>query len=155
MRSQRGSSPPTSTTTEECSPWRKAAGTRFASRCRRAVRRERSPIRTRTPFPGKAPEMGAHSATPLTTTPAPTQPSSSASAATALVFKAAPSTATSRRASPSGKDGAEALGLQHLDHHIAMIALNLDHAILHRAADAAALLECPRELLQRHVVDRH
>ena len=36
-----------------------------------------------------------------------------------------------------------------------MIALNLDHAILHRAADAAALLEFPRELLQPHVVDRH
>ena len=59
-----GLSPPTSTTTEGYSPWRKAAGTRFASRCRRAVRRERSPIRTATPFPGKATEMDARPATP-------------------------------------------------------------------------------------------
>src|SRR4051794_34958856 len=40
-----------------------------------------------------------------------------------------------------------------------MVALELDHAVLDRAADPAALLQAPRELLQavvgeRHVVDR-
>src|SRR5450755_3487178 len=36
-----------------------------------------------------------------------------------------------------------------------MVALNLDHATLDRATDAAALLELARELLQPRIVDRH
>ncbi len=36
-----------------------------------------------------------------------------------------------------------------------MIALDLDHAVLYRAPDTAALLQFPRELLQPRVIDRH
>jgi hypothetical protein len=63
------------------------------------------------------------------------------------------------RYSAAGGDDVVAVGLQHVDDRVAVIALELDHAVLDRAADAAALLQAPRELLQavvgeRHVVDR-
>src|ERR1700756_2909370 len=60
-----------------------------------------------------------------------------------------------RYASASGQDGRVALGLQDLDHRVAVVALDLDDAILDRAADAAALLEPARELLELRVVDGH
>ena len=44
--------------------------------------------------------------------------------------------------------GVVAVGAQDLDHDVAVVALQLDDAVLDRAADAAALLQAPGELLQ-------
>ena len=48
-----------------------------------------------------------------------------------------------------------ALAAQHLDDHVAVVALELDDAALRRAADAAALLQAPGELAEAGVVERH
>src|SRR5688500_7538087 len=48
-----------------------------------------------------------------------------------------------------------ALRLELADHDVAVIALYLDHAVLRRAATAAAPLDLPRELAQRSLAERY
>ena len=57
--------------------------------------------------------------------------------------------------SAAGEHHVVALAAQHLDDHVAVVALQLDHAVLGRAADAAALLQLPGQLAQAGVVERH
>src|SRR3954468_14483839 len=56
--------------------------------------------------------------------------------------------------SAAREDDVVALGAEHLDDRIAMIALQLDDPLLGRAADAAALLEPAGQRLQPGVVQR-
>ena len=64
------------------------------------------------------------------------------------------STATCRFASASGEDRCVPLGLEDLDDDLAVIALDLDHTVFHRATHAAPLLELARQFLEARVVDR-
>src|SRR4051812_3570516 len=48
----------------------------------------------------------------------------------------------------AGEDHLVALRAQHLDHDVAMVALNLDDPVLGRTTDATALLQPPGERLQ-------
>ena len=59
-----------------------------------------------------------------------------------------------RRRSAAGEHDVVAVGAQDLDDRVAVVALELDHAVLGRAADAAALLEPPGERLQLGVAER-
>jgi hypothetical protein len=60
-----------------------------------------------------------------------------------------------RRAALTAREhGVVAVGAQDLEHRVAVVALQLDDAVLDRAADAAALLQAPGELLEAGVVER-
>src|SRR5215213_533830 len=59
-----------------------------------------------------------------------------------------------RPRSAAGQDDVEAVGAQHVDDDLAMVALKLDHAVLDRAADAAALLQPAGQRTQPGVVER-
>ena len=54
----------------------------------------------------------------------------------------------------AGQHDVVAVGAQHLDDDVAVVALELDHAVLGRAADAAALLQAAGQLAQAGVVER-
>ena len=58
------------------------------------------------------------------------------------------------RRSAAGQHDVVAGLAQHGHDHVAVVALQLDHAVLGRAADAAALLQPARELAQAGVVER-
>ena len=59
------------------------------------------------------------------------------------------------RRSAAGQDDVVAVGAEQLDDDVAVVALQLDHAVLRGAADAAALLQPPGQRAQPGVVERH
>src|SRR4051812_510086 len=55
----------------------------------------------------------------------------------------------------AGEHGVEAVGAEDFHDDVALIALELDHTVLGRAADAAALLQAARQRTQLRLVERH